>query len=293
MTIITAYKDTDGAIYLAADRATSDGFDIADYMRGKVVFKGFRKTSLAIASSGSIRFGTAFEHGFDWPKLKKKHEPYKYLTTVFVPAFRTYCNDNGLKYTSSEGEDRTGGGAIIIVGGRIFVLYADYSIIEYRTMATVGSGSYHAMGAMHILHELGEEDGGVIAYSGVTAACDLVMSCQGPIDLYKFGQARKNSHAVNTLNRPVIEGRLLGPVFKLPDSLTLTLGSHSVLTVPSRRLMRNEYVAANGLPDGLTVGLNGLITGSPTVVGEGSFTVALYRNGEKAEEQTVKYKVEE
>src|SRR3990167_10350179 len=99
-----------GKVFMGGDSGGASGWD----MRLMTVPKVFRKQSLLIGSTGSIRMGQVIQYAPNLPELAEHPDNYAYLVESFVPFIRSAFKDAGnLKI-----EDSVEEGGVFLVGIR-------------------------------------------------------------------------------------------------------------------------------------------------------------------------------
>lgn len=146
MTCIVSYITDGGDVWMGADSASSNGFEIGPATTEKVFLKG----DWLIGGSGSWRMNQILRHQFNPPKPKGDLE--RQVVVDIIPALRTLLKGAGFLKVENEEEEAPNIGILLGTHGRVFCLQSDLSVPESaRPYDTVGSGSYHALAAMMAL----------------------------------------------------------------------------------------------------------------------------------------------
>lgn len=139
----------EGQVWMACDSIGSDGFTKMIVKQPKL----FRKGDLIMGYTDSFRLGQLLEHNLALPSRAVGQEVVPWLITAFVDTLRTCLKNGG--YATFESGTEGGGNFLIATEGRLFEVQRNYSILEStEPYAAVGSGEYHAYGALHATHLL-------------------------------------------------------------------------------------------------------------------------------------------
>lgn len=173
MTCIIAIA-SEGKVYMGGERAHSDSHVIVSSTRPKIFDRG----SYLIGYAGNSGIGQAVVHNFEFPPIPKNVHMDRHMTTVFIPALRSFIKDNDIKLSESD-EDN----ASFIVGarGKVYEIdLSDYQCIEYDEVC-IGSGSGYAYGSLHTTSDY-DIDPIARIHIALDAAITYSPTCQGPID---------------------------------------------------------------------------------------------------------------
>jgi 20S proteasome alpha/beta subunit len=148
MTCIVGYVEKDGAVYMAADSAASDGESVCIRKDTKL----FILRDILVGFSGSYRVGQILRYANDIPRQQKYQDDHEFLCTSFVDFLietledsRALQTDNG---TASLGETN------LLVGykGTLYHIDADAQVgMDDLPYCSIGSGHQYATGAMYAL----------------------------------------------------------------------------------------------------------------------------------------------
>src|SRR3990167_2603733 len=115
-----------GKVYMGGDSEGASGWD----MRLMTVPKVFRKQSLLIGCTGSIRIGQILQYAPNLPELSEHPDNYAYLIESFVPFVRNAFKEAGfLKVENSQEE---GGYFLVGIRGEVYQIQDDFSM--YRSV---------------------------------------------------------------------------------------------------------------------------------------------------------------
>jgi 20S proteasome alpha/beta subunit len=159
-------------VYMGGERGHSDSHTLVSSTQPKIFDVG----SYLIGYAGNSGIGQAVVHNFEFPPVKIANI-YKHMTTVFIPALRSFIKDNDIKIPDNE-EDN----ASFIVGakGRVYEIdLSDFQCIEYNEVS-IGSGSSYAYGSLYSTQDYNPGDR---IKQGIEAAILYSPSCQYPIDI--------------------------------------------------------------------------------------------------------------
>jgi ATP-dependent protease HslVU (ClpYQ) peptidase subunit len=150
MTCIVAVTDGN-TVVMGADSLISYGglgSPLAE-ATGKIFYCG----PFLIGVCGSVRFVQILRECFTAPLHTGAGEIVTFLVREFVPALKRTLHEHGWLHNAN-GQDETGCDqnrslALIAHGGRLFLLQADFSVIENRDgYEAIGSGDELALGAV-------------------------------------------------------------------------------------------------------------------------------------------------
>jgi len=143
VTCIVGFVDR-GAVWLGADSAGIDGWDLMVVANEKVFARG----EFLIGYTTSFRMGQLLRHSLEVPKRPADQDERDYMVTTFVEAVRKCLKDGG--WAEEEKKRESGGCFLVGYGGRLFQVNADYSVLETADgLNAVGCGGQLALGALH------------------------------------------------------------------------------------------------------------------------------------------------
>lgn len=183
MTCIVAIKNKN-EIFIGGDSCGSNGHNFACYPRKKI----FTKKEFIYGCTTSYRMIDLLEYSFTPPARKVGYKPSAYMREDFIPALRTCFKENGFSEINNSVE--TGGVFLVGFDGFLFVIQADYSVLEVPEYgAAIGSGGEAAAA---VLFHLKEQDILVSdkIYSALAAAAGTIVSVREPffIETLNFGE---------------------------------------------------------------------------------------------------------
>ncbi|EHU8781235.1 hypothetical protein N0S44_000473 [Escherichia coli] len=166
MTCIIAH--TDGVTsFIAGDKMGSDGFTKSIQTEPKVFEKEFVKISgddgltrtkdvMTIGFTTSFRMGQLLTYNLNLPDQNSNETFLQYLVLKVIPLIRQMFKDEwGARDTT---QDVGGGQFIILHNHTIYEIQEDFSVLQSKSrVASVGSGTYHAIAAMQAYIDLEKE----------------------------------------------------------------------------------------------------------------------------------------
>lgn len=172
MTCIVAIADGNN-VYIGGDRGHSDSSCIASSTRPKISKHG----EYLMGYAGNAGIGQMVEYLFKFPAITN-NDINKHMMTVFMPALRKFCTDNGYEPDKEENE----ADFIIAVRGRVYEINTGHMYCtEYDEIAT-GSGMGYAFGSMHTTKKADLPAKNRVELA-LEAAIHYSPSCQSPIDI--------------------------------------------------------------------------------------------------------------
>ena len=170
MTVIVGVANKDGA-WLSGDRSTSDGKYIEPMLEPKI----YKRGQYLCGSAGNIGIGQAVSWHFDFPPTKK----FTDMFTKFQPALNEYIDTLGIDKTSLVGDE---GSMFLITAHATVWAYnvQDGQLVPY-TMTDIGSGGGVAVGSLHT--STGSSNNYRRVKTAAEVACQLVVTCHGPVDV--------------------------------------------------------------------------------------------------------------
>lgn len=147
MTCIIGLKEQN-KIWIGADSATSDGYEIRTLNEDKV----FRVNEFLFGFAGSPRISQIIQHHLAISQTNKFLDNKTFLIKVLIEDIRVTLETYGIDKDSSDLLH-----SVCIVGYRseLYSIYSDFQLHGVAdNVLAVGSGSSYALGAMHVLKEL-------------------------------------------------------------------------------------------------------------------------------------------
>lgn len=152
MTCIVALKDKN-IIVLGGDSFAGDNFYHDIVTEPKV----FQKDEYAFGFCGSFRLYQILKYETILPVLPKKCKDITaFLVKTFVPKIRKQFEMSGFRSLKDnvEGFGDEQSSVIIVIRGKAYVMYSDFSIVEFgRECYSIGAGAFFALGAFSALRE--------------------------------------------------------------------------------------------------------------------------------------------
>lgn len=145
MTCIVAMIE-DGRVWMGADHLGSDGYIKTEFVKNDKVFKS---GDFLLGYTTSFHMGQILQYRWGQPTRPEGVSDdmyfYKYVMDSFIQCFK----DNG--YGEKQGVGWVSGNFLVGWKGRLFEVENAHAL-EHEKFASVGSGCYHALGAMKALH---------------------------------------------------------------------------------------------------------------------------------------------
>lgn len=143
MTCIVGYQHG-GKVYVGGDSAGVAGYSVVARADDKV----FRNGPYVIGGCGSFRMLNLLRYAFKPPIPREGEDVDTFMATRFVDAVRTCLKDGG-HASASSGEEENGGGFLVGLGDRLFIIEGDYQVgINRDPYGAAGCGYDLAMGAI-------------------------------------------------------------------------------------------------------------------------------------------------
>lgn len=139
-TIVAMIKDN--KVYMGADHLGSDGFVKTEFVKNNKLFKN---GDFMIGYTTSYRMGQILEYSWAPPVRKENITDDQYFYKDVLDSIRQCFKDND--YGDKNGPDYQAGNFLVGWKGRIFEVQNAHAL-EHVKFASVGSGSYHALGAL-------------------------------------------------------------------------------------------------------------------------------------------------
>lgn len=172
MTCIAAARQPDGSILVGADSQVSAG-DLKFYPVGSKILQ---KHGFTYASAGTTRLLDILSYAMEEPEGYAEMDAKAWLIQKWVPEIRRLLNEAGLKEVVNNVETHEST-AIIVMQGRIFAFWSNFSITEHAEYFAMGSGREFALGALFVQpHNL---------QGAIEAAIHLNNGCSGEIVIVK------------------------------------------------------------------------------------------------------------
>ena len=139
-------------VWMGADSAAISGTDLAVRKDGKL----FQRGPFLFGCAGSFRFRDLLRYRLQVGAHPEGMDAHEYLTTTFVDALRECLKAGGAaKRLDGDRENADDGWLLIGYQGRLFTLWSDYQVAEYRVpFAAIGCGMDYALGALSVLTTL-------------------------------------------------------------------------------------------------------------------------------------------
>lgn len=143
MTCIVGLRHGNKA-YLGGDSAGIAGWDLTVRADPKIFVSG----PYAIGFTTSFRLGQLLQFRLKLPKPPRAQKQlYPFMVSEFVEATRECLKTGGVATREKEAEQ--GGTFLVGVHGRLFIIEADYQLVEPAApFAAVGSGAPYALGSL-------------------------------------------------------------------------------------------------------------------------------------------------
>ena len=143
MTCIAGLVD-DGAVYIGADSAGRNGYDLTVRADRKV----FVNNGFLIGFTSSFRMGQLLQYAFKPPKYHPDEKDlYEFMVTDFIDAVRACLKAGG--YAQIDNGEESGGTFLVGYRGRLFRVAGDYQVGEsVCAYAACGCGESFAMGSL-------------------------------------------------------------------------------------------------------------------------------------------------
>jgi len=168
----------DRRVILATDSSSSSDSIIEIVRTPKVHVRD----GIAFGFTTSWRWGAIIAHALIIPPRPPRMPVETWVAHDLVNALRSAAGEGGF-LREHEGRD-DGGCALIAVGRHLFKLNADFGVTEpSRGIASVGSGSHYAMGAMFEAARW-DSDARKIATAGLRAATAMHPNVGGPFQFH-------------------------------------------------------------------------------------------------------------
>lgn len=145
MTCIVAVSKG-GDVWMAGDLMGSNGFTKRVYKDSKVFVNG----DFILGYTDSFRMGQILEYCWSQPPRAEGMTDKQYLHISVIPSMKEVLITNG--FGSSDGREDIGGNFLIGYNGQIYEMQCNFSILRHEEFAAVGSGEFHAIGALEVLY---------------------------------------------------------------------------------------------------------------------------------------------
>lgn len=135
----------EGAVYIGADSAGVDSYDISIRDDEKV----FMNEDFIMGFSGSFRIGQLLRYALVPPEQSFKKDDMAYLVTDFIDAVRNMQREKGA--LKKENEEESHDSAFLLgYHGRLYIIDEDFQVIRPNECYTaVGAGAAVALGALY------------------------------------------------------------------------------------------------------------------------------------------------
>ncbi len=144
MTCIIGFSNH-GTVYMGADSAGIDGYDLRIRQDKKV----FKKGRMIFGFTSSFRMGQIIQQKLSIP-LQGDKSDFDYMCSDFIDALRSELKTGGF----SKVEDNVEIGGTFLVGfrGEIYKIYSDFQVAQViDSFDACGCGEQYALGAMAVL----------------------------------------------------------------------------------------------------------------------------------------------
>lgn len=147
MTCIIGLKEN-GKVWIGADSAVSDGWEIRTLNENKV----FKVGELLFGFAGSPRIMQIIQYHLALSQSNAYHDDRTFLVRVLVEDMRAILETYGI---DKDSYDLGKSSCIVGYRGEIYTIYSDFQLHSVNdNLLAIGSGSSYALGAMHVLKEL-------------------------------------------------------------------------------------------------------------------------------------------
>lgn len=180
MTVIAATFDKNKNILVGADRQSTSGSSYKELSSPKII----KKNNFIIGITGGHLLNNVIKYNFNIPEHNKKISDDIYINTVFIKELRESLIKNNVSKVENNKENIESS-LLIAYNNKIYIISSDFCVIEYNDgYCSIGSGSYHAMGALYIYKKLKKYvDKQGIIYA-IKAAIKNDIYCSGKIDVF-------------------------------------------------------------------------------------------------------------
>ena len=144
MTVIVAMVH-EGKVYMGGDHLGSDGFVKTEFVKNDKVFKN---GDFLIGYTSSFRMGQILQYSWSTPTRQEGVSDDVYFYKHVMDSFRACFKEN--EYGEKKDEDWNFGEYLVGWKGRLFLVQNSVAL-EHEKFASVGSGCYHALGAIKAL----------------------------------------------------------------------------------------------------------------------------------------------
>lgn len=135
-----------GEVWISGDSLVSSG-GRTDVRNDEKVFI---KDDMAFGVTGSIRISQIIRYQLSIPRYHEGDDLMAYMVNDFAEAVRSCLKHYGAAQIVNN-EDM-GGAFMVGFRGRLFVVYSDFQVAEFRERFTaIGSGEEYALGALYAL----------------------------------------------------------------------------------------------------------------------------------------------
>lgn len=144
MTCVVAMIE-DGKVYMGADHLGSDGFVKAEFVKNDKVFKN---GDFLIGYTTSFRMGQILQYSWNPPARSEGVSDDVYFYKHVLDSIHSCFKGNG--FGEKRATDWEFGNFLVGWKGRLFEV-ENAMALEHEKFASVGSGCYHALGALKAL----------------------------------------------------------------------------------------------------------------------------------------------
>ncbi len=168
-------------IYMGADSAGSNGYDIRTLVNKKVFISG----NMIFGFTGSLRMGQLLRYSLKIPKHPTTKDDYTYLCTDFINAVIKCLEKN--KYAHLKDNIIRGGTFIVGYRNKLYTVMGAFQVVQINIdYISCGSGEDYAMGALYTMidnNQLSTEE--KITYA-LEAAQEFSAGVHGPFKIIKL-----------------------------------------------------------------------------------------------------------
>lgn len=145
MTCVVGVKHG-GRVWIGADSAGSNGYDITTRVDRKVFLVG----DFVISGTTSFRMLQLLQFAFTPPKRHKDDDVMRFMVVDFIGAVRECLKSGG--FARKDNDVESGGEFLVGYAGRLFRICSDYQVGESaHEYEACGCGRDYAIGALHAI----------------------------------------------------------------------------------------------------------------------------------------------
>lgn len=145
MTTIIAIQYPDKVCFGGDNQVTASGKKYSHPQMAKITERG----NFIIACAGDVAARDILQHIWNPPSLttRDKKDLYHYMIVKVIPSIRQCLKDCDYKIDNANGETQFT--LLIAVGGEVFEIGDDFSVVSSQKFYGIGSGSDFALGALN------------------------------------------------------------------------------------------------------------------------------------------------